>query len=36
MEPIGWIDWLAGMLAIMILASGLVMLLKGVSAMNRN
>jgi hypothetical protein len=35
MEPIGWLDWLAGALAIAIVLGGLVMLLKGVTAMNR-
>jgi hypothetical protein len=35
METAAWMDWLAGGLAIVILLGGLVMLLSGVSAMNR-
>lgn len=35
METIGWMDWIAGGLAAAILLSGLIMLLSGVSAMNR-
>jgi hypothetical protein len=35
MEATGWLDWIAGGLAIVILVGGLVMLLKGVTAMNR-
>jgi hypothetical protein len=35
MENAPWMDWLAGGIAIFILISGLVMLLSGVSAMNR-
>jgi hypothetical protein len=35
MESTGWLDWLAGGLAIVILVGGLVMLLSGVSAMNK-
>jgi hypothetical protein len=36
METTGWLDWMAGILAIGILLGGLIMLLKGVAAMNRN
>jgi hypothetical protein len=36
MEATGWLDWIAATLAIVILLGGLVMLLKGVAAMNRN
>lgn len=35
MENTALLDWIAGGLAIVILLGGLVMLLKGVSAMNR-
>jgi hypothetical protein len=35
MASTGWLDWLAGGLAIVILVGGLVMLLSGVSAMNK-
>jgi hypothetical protein len=35
MKTAAWMDWLAGGLAIVILLGGLVMLLSGVSAMNR-
>jgi hypothetical protein len=35
MESAGWLDWVAGGMAIAILVGGLVMLLSGVSAMNR-
>lgn len=35
METIGLMDWIAGGIALVILLSGLVMLLSGVSAMNR-
>jgi hypothetical protein len=34
-ETTGWLDWIAGGVAIAILVGGLVMLLSGVSAMNR-
>ncbi len=35
METVGWLDWITGGIAAAILLSGLVMLLSGVSAMNR-
>jgi hypothetical protein len=35
MESTGWLDWIAGGMAIAILIGGLVMLFGGVSAMNR-
>jgi hypothetical protein len=35
MASTGWLDWIAGGLAIGILIGGLVMLLSGVSAMNK-
>lgn len=35
MENTVWLDWIAGGMAIVILAGGLFMLLKGVAAMNR-
>jgi hypothetical protein len=35
MASTGWLDWIAGGLAIAILIGGLVMLLSGVSAMNK-
>lgn len=35
MENAAWLDWIAGGVAIGILVGGLVMLLKGVVAMNK-
>lgn len=35
MENTVWLDWIAGGLAIVILLGGLLMLLKGVAAMNK-
>jgi len=36
MENTAWLDWIAGGLAIVILLGGLLMLFKGVAAMNKN